>query len=103
MESKIDFDKFRHISAKEVAELEKEGFSTDISPLKEISRFAEFWSIVQAPPWLYFKGATTPGYVCTGTTQSYKVPLQDVINIGAPVRCKDVPTTSYCKITYVVA
>lgn len=81
------FDGIREINDDEMGDFSEYEEDTDDTNANELIRYAEFWSIRKAPPFLYFKGAKTIGYVCSGLWSNYKVPLMNVVEIGEKQWC----------------
>lgn len=97
----VKLEDFRIIDDTQAASLEPAEDQSPPKVARTIIAYAEFWSIQQSSAYLFFRGAATPGRVCSNETQNYKVPLEDVSCIGRKIQCRTNPTTYYAEITYV--
>jgi hypothetical protein len=66
--------------------------------LNGICMYAEQYSIYKDSQWLYFKGGSTPGNICSNDLWSYKWHLENVTSIGPAQQCRTNPTVFYKQV-----
>ncbi len=106
----LEKDEIISLSEEEETKLEAEYLASEnkygevpVNPFgtKEITVYAWSMFIRKGPNYYYWEGGGTPGRVCSGSTQKYEVPVDDIVSIGRRIQCSSNPTRHYQKIVFV--